>query len=56
VKEPPKPATAFDLYKRTQEDNYTELPEEEREAKLLRRFNKLSDQERKLLEMLIGKI
>uniref|UniRef100_A0A914LYN1 Uncharacterized protein n=2 Tax=Meloidogyne TaxID=189290 RepID=A0A914LYN1_MELIC len=49
-------ATAFDLFKKTKEGKYLNLPEEERERKLLRQFDKLDPGQRNIYETIAEKI
>uniref|UniRef100_A0A914GV81 Uncharacterized protein n=1 Tax=Globodera rostochiensis TaxID=31243 RepID=A0A914GV81_GLORO len=42
--------SAFDLYKRSKGTKYDHLPHDDREAKLLRHFKKLSDEQRQIYE------
>uniref|UniRef100_A0A914KZ90 Uncharacterized protein n=1 Tax=Meloidogyne incognita TaxID=6306 RepID=A0A914KZ90_MELIC len=49
-------ATAFDLFKKTKEGKYLNLPEEEREKKLLRQFEKLDPVQRNIYETIAEKI
>ncbi|KAI6213489.1 hypothetical protein M3Y94_00156700 [Aphelenchoides besseyi] len=45
-KKAPKKKSAFDFYKSTKKEKYTDLEPEERDRKLLKKFNKLSDEVR----------
>lgn len=51
----PKP-TAFDLYKRTMEEKYKDLSEDEREKKLRKRYNKLDLEQRQIYESIADKL
>uniref|UniRef100_A0A8R1I8V0 Uncharacterized protein n=1 Tax=Caenorhabditis japonica TaxID=281687 RepID=A0A8R1I8V0_CAEJA len=48
-----EPETAYSLWCRTKTDKYRDLSEEEREKKLQKKFAKITDAERQLLESLV---